>query len=100
MFLIVRDLIKNERKIPANRIKMLFIKADLKKLKDDMRNMSENEIKNKGLDVLANFVEEVFIGNTINDMPPLKTKKAKQRPSTRSKQAKKHVEKVEKLLKD
>ena len=33
--------------------------------------MSENEIKNKRLDVLANFIEEVLIGDRMNGMPPL-----------------------------
>ena len=35
--------------------------------------MSENEIKNKRLDVLANFIEEVLTGDRINDMPPLES---------------------------
>ena len=48
LFLMVRDLIQNERKILDNKIRKLFIKADLKRLKDDMRNMSENETKNRG----------------------------------------------------
>ena len=42
-------------------------------------------------DALANFVEEVFIGDGINDIPPLKTKKGKQNPSARSKQGRKIV---------
>ena len=33
--------------------------------------MSENEIKNKTLDVLANLIEEVLIGDRMNDIPPL-----------------------------
>ena len=50
---------------------MTLIEAGLEKIKNDMRNMSENEIRNKRLDVLANFIEEVLIGDRMNDMPPL-----------------------------
>ena len=38
-----------------------------------MRNISENELKNKRLDVLAYFIEEVLIGDRMNDMPPLES---------------------------
>ena len=52
---------------------MTLIEAGLEKIKNDMRNMSENEIRNKRLDVLANFIEEVLIGDRMNDMPPLES---------------------------
>ena len=65
-----------------------------------MNNMSENEIKNRGLDVLASFIEEVFIGGRMNNTHLLETKKAKQGSSTRPRQAKKIAKNVEKILKD
>ena len=49
---------------------MTIIEASLEKVKSDMRNMSENEIRNKRLDVLANFIE-LLIRDRMNDMPPL-----------------------------
>ena len=73
MFEQLNNLVKNQSKISAKKIKMTLIEAGLEKLKNDMRNMSENEIRNKRLDVLANFIEEVLIGDRMNDMPPLET---------------------------
>ena len=35
--------------------------------------MSENEIRNKRLNLLANFIEEVLIGDRMNDMLPLES---------------------------
>ena len=52
---------------------MTLIEAGLEKIKNDMRNMSENEIRNKRLDVLANFIEEVLFGDRMNDMLPLES---------------------------
>ena len=52
---------------------MTLIEAGLEKLKNDMKNMSENEIRNKRLNLLANFIEEVLIGDRMNDMPPLES---------------------------
>ena len=50
---------------------MTLIEAGLEKLKNDMKNMSENDIRNKRLNLLANFIEEVLIGDKMNDTPPL-----------------------------
>ena len=65
----LKHLIKNQSK----KIKMSLIEADLEKLKKDMKNMSENEIRNKRLNLLVNFIEEVLIGDRMNDMPDLET---------------------------
>ena len=75
MFEQLKNLTKNQSKISAKKIKRSLIEAGFEKLKNDMRNMSENEIKNKRLDVLANFIEEVFIG----DMPDLETEEDAER---------------------
>ena len=58
---------------------MSLIEAGLEKLKNDMRNMSGNEIKNKRLDVLTNFIEEVFIGYRMNDTSPLESEEDAER---------------------
>ena len=58
---------------------MSLIEAVLEKLKNDMRNMSENGIRNKRLDVLANFIEEVLIGDRMNDVTDLETEEATQK---------------------
>ena len=56
-------------------MKMSLIEGGLEKLKNDMKNMSENEIRNKRLDLLVNFIEEVLTGDRMNDMPDLETEK-------------------------
>ena len=47
--------------------------------------MSENEIRNKRLNVLASFIEEVLIGHRMNDMSDLETEEpaAQTRTQTR-----------------
>ena len=69
---------------------MKIIESDLKKLKDDMRNMSENV---RGLDVLVKFIEEVFFGE---DILPDYVDMSKAIPIRRTKQ----IKRVEKILKD
>ena len=54
---------------------MSLIEEGLEKLKKDMKNMSENEIRNKILDLLVNFIEEVLTGDRMNDMPDIETEK-------------------------
>ena len=73
MFGKLKLFIKNQTKAPAKKIKMAIIDTDLKRLKNNMKNMSENETKNKKLDVLANFIEEVLTGDRMSDMPSLET---------------------------
>ena len=52
---------------------MSLTEAGLEKLKNDMRNMSKNEITNKRLDVLVNFVKKVLICDKMNHMSDLET---------------------------
>ena len=40
-----KNLVENQSKISAKKIKMTLIEAGLEKLKNDMKNMSENEIR-------------------------------------------------------
>ena len=75
MFEQLKNLVKNQSKMSAKKIKMSLIEAGLEKLKNDMRNMSENKIRNKRIDMLANFIEEVLIGDRMNDMPTLESEK-------------------------
>ena len=70
--------------------------------------------KNRGLDVLVKFIEEIFFGEIQSsergskDILPdyvdmskaIPIKRSKQRSSTRSKQAKKSVKRVDKILKN
>ena len=79
MFEQLRSLMKNQSKISAKKIKMLLIEAGLEKLKNDRKNMSENKIRNKRLNVLASFIEEVLIVDRMNDMLDLETEEAAQR---------------------
>ena len=77
MFEQTRDLIKNQSKISAKKIKIIVIEVGLKKLKNNIQYMSENEIRNKELDLLANFIEEILIGDKMNNMPPSENEEAK-----------------------
>ena len=47
MFEQLNSLVKNQSKISSKKIKMSLVEAGLEKLKNDMENMSENEIRNK-----------------------------------------------------
>ena len=76
MFKQLKSLIKNQSKISAKKVKMSLIEAGLEKLKNDMENMSENEIRNKRLNLLASFIEEVLIGDRMNDMSDLETEES------------------------
>ena len=76
MFEQLRSLIKNQCKISAKNTKMSLIESGLEKLKNDMKNMSENEIRNKTLHLLTNFIEEVLIGDRMNDKPDLESEES------------------------
>ena len=41
--------------------KMAKIALGFWKLKKDIKNMSENEVKNKGLDLLSDFIKKLLI---------------------------------------
>ena len=58
---------------------MISTETGLEKLKNDMKNMSENEIRKKRLNLLANFIQEVFIGDRMNEMPDLETEEDAER---------------------
>ena len=47
--------------------KMAKIALGFWKLKKDIKNMSENEVKNKGLDLLSDFIKKIV------DMSPLES---------------------------
>ena len=55
MFEQLKCLVKNQSKISVKKNEKSLIEAGLEKLKNDMKNMSENKIRNKRLDVLANY---------------------------------------------
>ena len=48
--------------------------------------MSENEVKNKGLDLLKNVVEKIVDANKLLDMPELETEKSAERRRNQQRQ--------------
>ena len=85
MFVQLTKFIKNQSKIPSKKLKTTLIETGLEEWKSDMKNMSENEIKNKGFDILAQFIEEVFNSDKMNDMPPLKTEEESEKRQKKTK---------------
>ena len=70
----LKDL-RHQNEISARDTKITLIETGLLKLKTDTKTMSENEVKNKGLDILKNIVEKVLDANKLLDMPELETEK-------------------------
>ena len=85
MFVQLTKFTKNQSKIPSKKLKITLIEIGLEELKSDMKNMSENEIKNKGLDILAQFIEEVLNSDKMNDMPPLQTEEESEKRQKKTK---------------
>ena len=52
------------------------MKSRLRDLKNDIKNMSENEVKNKKLDLLAGLVEKILDTNEQLNMPELETEES------------------------
>ena len=47
---------RHQNKISTEDVKITLTETGLLRLKTDIKNMSENEVKNKGLDLLKNIV--------------------------------------------
>ena len=72
------DQLKNYRKDPKTQNKyhmfMINLVFGLNKLDIDIKNMSKNEVKNKRLDYLKDFVRSIVDANqNLDDMPPLQS---------------------------
>ena len=55
---------------------MTLVETGLLRLKTDIKNMSKNEVKNKGLDLLKNIVEKILDANELLDIPELESEKS------------------------
>ena len=74
----LKDL-KHHNKISARNAEIALIETGLLKLKTDIRNMSENEVKNKGLDLLKTIVDKILDVNKLLDMPNLESAEQRRR---------------------
>ena len=70
----LKDL-RHQNKISARDAKITLIETGVLKLKNNIKNMSENEVKSKGLDLLKNIVEKIIDANKLLHMPELETEK-------------------------
>ena len=71
----VRQLkdMRHQNQISARDAKITLIETGLLKLKTDIKSMSEDEAKNKGLDLLKHIVQKILDINKLIDMPELET---------------------------
>ena len=53
-----------------------MIKSWLRDLQNDIKNMSENEVKNKKLDLLAGLIEKIIDNNEQLNMPEVETEES------------------------
>ena len=60
IYLKLNAILRTPIKVPAKNIKLLILKAGLISLKDDMKDMSKDEIKNKKLYLLLLFMEDII----------------------------------------
>ena len=60
MFLKIKAILRNPIKEQAKNMKVAIIKSGLWSLNNDMEDMSESEIKNKRLNELLMFIEELL----------------------------------------
>ena len=62
-----------KRIFDQNKTKITLIKSRLRDLKNDIKYMSQNEVKNKKRDLLAGLVEDILDTNEQLNMPELET---------------------------
>ena len=65
--------LKNQNNLVARDAKILSINIGLSDLKEDMKKLSESQVKNRELDLLANFIENLLTADQINSMLPLES---------------------------
>ena len=70
----LKDLRRQNKTSAAYNYKMTLLIAGLIRLENVIKNMPEDEVKNKGLDLLKNIVRKVVdVNQILDDMPPLET---------------------------
>ena len=60
IYLKLKAILRTPIKVPAKSSKLLILKAGIISLKDDMKDMSKDEIKNKKLYLLLLFIEDII----------------------------------------
>ena len=70
------EFLKHKKGALYNKTKITLIKSRLRDLKNDIKNMSENEVKSRNLDLLAGLVEKILDTNKPLNMPELETEES------------------------
>ena len=70
------EFLKHKNGALYNKTKITLIKSRLRDLKNDIKNMSENEVKSRNLDLLAGLVEKILDTNKPLNMPELETEES------------------------
>ena len=71
----LKDYKKNPEKLQMYNTSMTRLNTGLKRLKNDIKNMSEDEVENKKIDYLKYLVRAIVDAGQKYDMPDLETKK-------------------------
>ena len=69
----ISEILKQKKDTPYGKIEVALIKNKLKDLKNDIKYMPDNEVKNKRLDLLAGVVEKILDINGLLNIPDLKS---------------------------
>ena len=72
----VFEFLKYKKSTLYNKTKIILIKSWLRDLQNDIKNMSENEVKNKKLDLLAGLIEKIIDNNEQLNMPEVETEES------------------------
>ena len=70
------EFLKHKKGALYKKTKITLIKSRLRDLKNDIKNMSENEVKSRNLDLLAGLVEKILDTNKPLNMPELETEES------------------------
>ena len=70
------EFLKHEKGTRYNKNKVTLMKSRFRDLKNDIKNMPENEVKNKILDLLANLVEKILDINEQLDIADLESEES------------------------
>ena len=70
----LKDYKKNPKTLQMHNGLIIHLTIGLKRLENDIKNMSQNEIENKRLNCLKDLVRKILDANQkLDDMPPLET---------------------------
>ena len=72
----ISEFLKHKRDTSYGKVEVALVKNKLKDLKNDIKYMPENEVKNKKLDLLAGLVEKILDINRLLNIPDLESEES------------------------